>query len=75
MNFQQIRDTVSMIRKETSAFCGGSRPTLDEIASFSVILSCFVFNHLPRQVQRYINRDAWDRAVNNTVEKIILENC
>lgn len=74
MNFQQINDTVSMIRQETFAFCGGSRPTLDEIASFSIILSCFTFNRLPYKTRLRINHSAWSKIVDNTVKKIILEN-
>lgn len=74
MNFQQINDTVSIIREETFAFCNGSRPALDEIASFSVLLSCFTLNHLPYRVKLRINHGAWRKAVDNTVKKIILEN-
>lgn len=74
MNFQQINDTVSMIRKEIFAFCGGLRPTLDEIASFSIILSCFTFNRLPYKIKLRIDHNIWDKVIDNTVKKIILEN-
>lgn len=74
MNIEQIKSTTDLIRRETIRFCGGSRPTLDEIASFSILLACFTLNCLPYNVQPRINRDGWQTAVNNTVLKIITEN-
>ena len=74
MSFQEIQNTMRIIREETlKLIADGQRPTLDEIDLFVSFVSPFTILELSDETQEKIGH-TWEQMIENTVKKIILEN-
>lgn len=72
MTVRELQKINQVIKRETLAYCGDVAPTLDEIDFLCGALSlyAFMFVSKPELIADY----EWERAVGNTIRKIILEN-
>ena len=74
MSFQEIQNTMRIIREETlNLIADGQRPTLDKIDLLVSFVSPFTILELSDETQEKIGH-TWEQMIENTVKKIILEN-